>query len=349
MVRVGIVGATGYAGEELIKVLLNHPQARITYLAAKMDTAQNISEVFPHFKTRLELVCDNPDLKKAVELCDLIFLALPHTVSMEIAPVLLAKKKIVIDLSADYRLKDAQDYRKWYKLEHKDKVNLPSSTYGLPEIYRQDLKKARLVANPGCYPTAAILALAPIVVSGIADLNNVIIDAKSGVTGAGRKAAQEFFFSELNENFKAYKVNSHQHAQEINQELSNLAGKKIEVTFVPHLLPLNRGILETIYVRLSPKSLPVRQAGKTKNQKLIAFYTKFYKNEPFIRIKKQDQFPQIKDVVGTNFCDIGLRVNERKNQLIIIAAIDNLMKGAAGQAVQNMNIVCGFKETAGLL
>ena len=358
MINVGVVGATGYAGEELIDILLRHPNIRITHLSAKIDRPKAFSVIFPKFKERISLICKEPEVKEIIAKCDLVFLALPHTVSMEIAPKLLNAAKKVIDLSADYRLKDAKIYEHFYKTKQKDKANLHKAVYGLSELYRNNIKDAKLVANPGCYPTVSILALAPVVAFNLIDLDSIIIDAKSGVTGAGRKATETFSFSEINEDFKAYKVNIHQHMPEINQELSKLAGKKIKVTFVPHLLPLNRGILATIYARkvqsspakagsrkLREKFLPVRQAGKV--QSLISLYRKFYKKEPFVRIRDEGDFPGLKDVVGTNFCDIGIKDNG--DSIIIVAAIDNLLKGASGQAVQNMNIMYKFPEYLGLI
>lgn len=334
MINVGIVGATGYAGEELLDILLQHPDVRITDISAKIPKPQKISDIFPRFKNRIGLVCAEPDLKKINSSCDLVFLALPHTVSMDLVPGLLKTGKRVIDLSADYRLKNVKTYEKFYDTKHKDRTNITCAVYGLPEIYRAKIKSAKLIANPGCYPTVSILALAPAAALGIAELNNVIIDAKSGVTGAGRKLAEGFLFSEVNEDFKAYKVNVHQHSPEINQELSNLAGRNVSVTFVPHLLPVNRGILATIYIK------------KKKPGDLINLYKKFYKKEPFVRIKEKGSYPRLKDVVNTNFCDIG--INDSEDGVIIIAAIDNLLKGAAGQAVQNMNIMYKFPEHTAL-
>jgi N-acetyl-gamma-glutamyl-phosphate reductase len=341
MINVGIVGATGYAGEELIDLLLRHPQVRITNLSAKIDKPQDISDIFPKFKGKISLICKEPDIKEICGSCDLVFLALPHTVSMKIVPLLLKTGKKVIDLSADYRLKDTKVYEKFYSVKQKDKTNLGQAVYGLPEIYRTKIKSARLIANPGCYPTASILALAPLVALGLVDTGSIIIDAKSGVTGAGRKLTESFLFSEVNEDFKAYKVNIHQHSPEINQELAKLAGKKIKVTFVPHLLPVNRGILTTIYVK-KIKSTRIR-----KTQNLLSLYKRFYKKEPFVRIREEGVFPRIKDVAGTNFCDIGIK--DSGNSIIVISAIDNLLKGAAGQAVQNMNIMYKFSEYTALL
>jgi N-acetyl-gamma-glutamyl-phosphate reductase len=340
MINVGIVGATGYAGEELIDILLRHPDVKIVNLSAKIDKPQNISEIFPKIKGRIALVCQQPDIKEIISKCDLAFLALPHTVSMEIAPKLLSAGKKVIDLSADYRLKDTKIYTQFYKTKHQDKINLSKAVYGLPELYRTKIKVAQLIANPGCYPTAGILALAPLVAFNLVDLGTIIIDAKSGVTGAGKKVAEDFLFSEINDDFKAYKVDIHQHAPEINQELSKLADKRINITFVPHLLPLNRGILETVYVKRI-------QSPKSKIKNLVSLYKKFYKKEPFIRIRDEGDFPKIKDVVHTNFCDIGIK--DSGDTIIIIAAIDNLLKGASGQAVQNMNIMYKFPEYTALL
>jgi N-acetyl-gamma-glutamyl-phosphate reductase len=339
MVNVGILGATGFAGEELIDILLRHHGVRITVLSAKIDKPQTIDKIFPKFKNRISLICQEPNIKEIIAKCDLAFLALPHTVSMEIVPKLLSGRKRVIDLSADYRLKDTKIYEQFYKTKHKDKFNLAQAVYGLPEIYRNKIKEAKLVANPGCYPTCAILAIAPLMAFDLADSDSIVIDAKSGVTGAGRKVVEDFLFSEVNKDFKAYKVNRHQHMPEINQELSKLAGKKIKVIFVPHLLPLNRGILETIYLRKRVKRQGLRD-------KLINLYKKFYKNEPFVRIKEEGDFPRLKDVIGTNFCDIGIKDEDK--DIIIIAAIDNLLKGASGQAVQNMNIMYKFPEDSGL-
>jgi len=339
MLKVGIVGATGYTGEKLIDILLGHPEVRITYLSAKVEKAQKIADIFAHLSGKINLICDNFDLEKVTSVCDLIFLAVPHTVSMVLAPELLKRNKIVIDLSADYRLRDVGEYKTWYGTAHKDKKNIENSIYGLPELYREKIKKAKLIANPGCYPTAAILALAPALTAEIIDLKSIIIDAKSGLTGAGRNASMDFFFAEVNENLKAYKINMHQHMPEINQEVSNLAQKKVKTMFVPHLIPMDRGILETIYIKLNESK---------SEQDILKIYKKFYKTEPFVRIYDEGKFPQTKNVFDTNCCDIGIRVSDEKKMLIIVAAIDNLMKGAASQAVQNMNIACGFREDAGL-
>jgi N-acetyl-gamma-glutamyl-phosphate reductase len=339
MIKVAIVGATGYAGGELIQRLLVHPEARITSVSAKVDRPRNIAEIFPSLKNRCELICGEPDIKSISQAADCIFLALPHTVSMTLVPKFLKSGKRIIDLSADYRLKDTKVYEQFYKTKHRDASNVSQAVYGLPELYRYKIKSARLIANPGCYPTAGILASAPAVACNLVEPDSIIIDAKSGVSGAGKKIAEDFLFVEANENFRAYRVGVHQHMPEINEVLSRLAGHKIKITFVPHLLPLNRGILETVYVKKS--------ASRGKRGSLLALYRAFYKNEPFVRIKDEGSFPALRDVVGTNFCDIGIR--EEKKSAIIIAVIDNLLKGASGQAIQNMNIMYGLPERYGLV
>lgn len=341
MINVGIVGGAGYTGEALISILLSHPNVRIQSVSRKTDSLLAVSDIFPKFKNRINIICGTLDVKEVIAKCSLVFLALPHTASMSIVPKLLKAGLKVIDLSADYRLKNTLVYQQYYGLKHSDKTCLKQAVYGLPELYRNKIKNAALIANPGCYPTAAILALAPIVALGLVDLGSIIIDAKSGTSGAGRKNDEGLLFSEVNEDFKAYKVNIHQHAPEINQVLSKLATKSMKVTFVPHLLPINRGIFETIYV------LKAHAAAAKKTQNLVELYKKFYKDEPFVRIRKDGDFPRIKDVAGTNFCDIGIK--DYTDKIIIVSVIDNLLKGACGQAVQNMNIMCKFPEHTALL
>jgi N-acetyl-gamma-glutamyl-phosphate reductase len=340
IIKAGIAGATGYTGQELIEILLRHPQVRITGLYSTTDEPKPIGTVFPRFAGRISLSLEKLDLKELADNSDVVFLALPHTAAMNAVPFLLRQKKTVIDLSADYRIADTAVYKAAYQTAHTDKANIKRAVYGLPEIYRQKIGRAQLIANPGCYPTAALLGLAPLTATGALDLSSIIIDAKSGTTGAGKKAVLESLFSEVDGDFKAYKVNAHQHMPEIEQELSKLAGKKVSITFVPHLLPVKRGILETIYVKLN-KSAQLNPKG------IISLYQKFYKNEPFVRIRPYGEFPSIKDVAGTNFCDIG--VKQDGASVIIISAIDNLLKGASGQAVQNMNIRYQLPETTGLL
>jgi N-acetyl-gamma-glutamyl-phosphate reductase len=352
MINIGVIGATGYTGEELISILLGHPQARLAYLAAKIDRPMPIAEIFPKFKGRIDLTCQLPDIDSAISACELLFLALPHTVSMAIAPKLLKAGKRVIDLSADYRLSNTRVYEKFYNKKHSDPENLKKAVYGLPEIYRAEIKKAALVANPGCYPTAAILGLAPLIACRDIDPQAIIIDAKSGVSGAGRRASLQYHFCEVNKDSYAYKINTHQHMPEINQELGKLAGRAVNTAFVPHLIPVERGILETIYVKYNRTRKTPAKGGSAyggSNQKLINLYKRFYKKEPFVRLKQGDERVQLRDVVNTNFCDIAVNAFPAENLLVIVSAVDNLVKGAAGQAVQNMNIIYGLPEHTGLI
>ncbi|MFH0752940.1 MAG: N-acetyl-gamma-glutamyl-phosphate reductase [Candidatus Omnitrophota bacterium] len=339
MVRVGIVGISGFSGKVLLDILLNHKDIRVTYVAANSTTGR-VDAIWPEFKNRTGLVCSKYDSDDAIDACDLVFLALPHTESMNVVPTLLKAGKKVIDLSGDYRFKDVALYEKWYHAKHKDAKNLLKAVYGLSEIFRSKIRKTRFLSNPGCYPTAALLALAPLVSIFPKKVASLAIDAKSGVSGAGRKVAEGFMFCFVNENFKAYRVLDHQHSPEIEAYASLMAGKTVDVTFVPHLLPIDSGILETIYVRLNTKVDPLH---------LQEVYTKFYKTETFVRVLPAGQQPELRHVVRTNFCDIGLVVSKDGKTVVITSAIDNLVKGAAGQAVQNMNIMYGFKETEGLL
>ena len=338
MIKVGIVGISGYSGKEALTILLRHPEVRVTYVSAN-NTTGAVGEIWPQMAHLTDLICNKYDPQQAGEHCDVLVLAVPHTVAMSLVPGLLEQGKKVIDLSADYRLASAAEYQKWYQTEHRDGAHLNQAVYGLPEIYREKIKTATLIANPGCYPTAALLGLAPLAGLRSESLRTIIIDAKSGVSGAGKKSASALMFAEANENFRAYKVLRHQHTPEIEQYLSQIAERPLSINFVPHLLPVNRGILETIYVR-SDQLPPL--------QELQTVYHNFYKKEPFVRILPPGQQPELKNVNHTNFCDIGLALNEQKDILVITAAIDNLVKGAAGQAVQNMNIMCHFDEKMGL-
>jgi len=335
MIKVGVVGATGYAGEEILKILINHKAVKITELSAIIDKEEPISSLLPVFKGSLDVICRKPNAEM-VKNVDLVFLGLPHKVSMDVAPAFLKAGKLVVDLSADYRL-DPATYEKWYGIAHKDTANLPQAIYGLPELYYDQIKTAKLLANPGCYPTSVILGVAPMLSAKAVDPAGIIADSKSGATGAGKKADIGLIFCEVNENLKAYKVNEHQHKPEINRILSRVAGKDIDIVFTPHLVPMNRGILSTIYMKLT-KPLDTKAA--------IELYKKFYDGKPFVRVADEGKLPQVRDVVGTNYCDIGIKATG--STLIVISCIDNLKKGAAGQAVQNMNIMCGFEETEAL-
>lgn len=342
MINVAVCGATGYTGAEIIRILLRHPKVRIKALTAKIDKPCKLSDVFAEFKGSLDmqisdqLVVDDI-VRKGV---DLIFLALPHRVSVEYATKFIDKGKIVIDLSADFRLKDAAVYEKYYGHKHMHRRYLSMSVYGLPELYIKKIKNTRLIANPGCYPTASILGIAPLLAKGLIETGSIIIDAKTGVSGAGRKADIALHFAEVTDNIKAYKIGVHQHAPEIEQELSNVAGKAVKVVFTPHLIPMNRGILSTIYVRLS-KSRKISD--------LLGVYKSFYKKAPFVKVYEEGRLPEVKDILGTNYCAIGMGMSIDKKTAVIVSVIDNLGKGAGGQAVQNMNIVCGFPETMGLI
>jgi len=337
MLKVGVVGATGYTGELIVKILSGHKKAKVSYLSAVIEKEEPISVIFPSLRGRIDLICKKPDTEEAIKEVDLIFLALPHRVSMEAAPKFLKAGKKVIDLSADYRLKP-DVYKVWYGTEHKDKENLPKAVYGLPEIYSETIKKANLIANPGCYPTGIILAATPLLKESAVETSFMIADSKSGVTGAGRKPDIALSFGEVNENLKCYKANEHQHKPEINRILSEVTGKDVDIIFTPHLIPMSRGILSTIYLRLKKKM---------DTKATVELYKKFYAGKKFVRVYDEGKFPQIRDVVDSNYCDIGVKISG--DTAIIVSCIDNLKKGAAGQAVQNMNIMNGFDETEGLV
>jgi len=341
--RVGIAGATGYAGEELIRILQQHPSVQVTVLSAsaKWDRPVPLAEVFPRFARQLDLPVESLDPARLIASCDVAFLALPHGLSMDLAPALLLAGRKVIDLAGDFRLKDPAVFSRWYGTTHTHPELLNESAYGLSELYREPIRKARLVANPGCYATSVILACAPLLQRGIVEREGIIVDAKSGVTGAGRKAEPSQMFAEMNENLWAYKVNSHQHVPEIEQALTPLAGHgNPSFCFVPHVVPLNRGILSTIYLRLA-KPFTWEEADR--------LYREFYREAPFVRIRPPHQWPTVRDVEGTNYCDLAFTVDAAKKLMVIVAVIDNLMKGAAGQAVQNLNLMAGWPETTGLL
>lgn len=320
-IRIGIVGATGYLGQELIRLLLAHPKTKLTYLAYSQSIPKKISEIIPAFSKIIELECRQFNANEAAALSDLLFLALPASESDTITDELLRKGRKVIDLSAAFRLKD-------------------DVVYGLPELYRKDISKAKLVANPGCYPTSIILGCAPLIKENLVKDAFIIADSKSGLTGAGKRLENYLLFSEADENISPYKINEHQHIIEVSQKLSKLSDKKMDIIFVPQIVPMRRGILSTLYIKLARK-ISDDEAGK--------IYKNFYKDEQFVRIRGYEHPPQTRDVSQTNFCDIAVRIARNHSVAIVISCIDNLTKGGAGQAVQNMNIMCGFKETEGLL
>ena len=339
MLNIAIVGASGYTGLELIRILHCHPEVAVTCLTSEQSAGKRISEVFPTLRGRCELVLENLEPVRVAEKADIIFTALPHKAAMEVVPTVLDLGKKVIDLSADYRLSDPAVYGQWYE-PHINPTNLKKAVYGLPEIRRNKIKSAKLVANPGCYPTSIILGLAPLLKKGLIDLSSIIADSASGVTGAGRSAKVDSLYCEVNEGYKAYGVGGvHRHTPEIEQELSLLAGEPLKITFTPHLAPMDRGILSTIYAT---------PAASVSNEMLAEMYLDFYMAEPFVRVLTNGNLPSTAFVRGSNFCDIAPLVDARTGRIIIVSAIDNLVKGASGQAVQNMNLVCGFPETTGL-
>lgn len=338
MIKAAIFGASGYTGQELTRILSGHPEVNLVAITSRRFAGKPVSEVFPSLKGLTHLKYQNVNPAQISDICDIIFLALPHGVSMEIAPEFVRAGKKVIDLSADYRLRDIKTYETWYQ-KHSSANFIKDAVYGIPELYRQKIKKAKLIANPGCYPTSIILGLAPALKKNILDVSTIIADSASGVSGAGREPLTGSLFCEVDGGFKAYKVGKHRHIPEIEQELNALAGKKFAISFTPHLLPVKRGILSTIYAKLK-KDVSLEE--------LHSLYCNFYAKEKFVRICPFGQYPNISSVCGSNYCDIGLAVDLRTKRVILMAAIDNLIKGAAGQAVQNMNIICGFEEDAGL-
>ncbi|GAB4388276.1 MAG: N-acetyl-gamma-glutamyl-phosphate reductase [Thermodesulfovibrionales bacterium] len=337
MLKVAICGGSGYAGAELLRVLMHHPSVRVVAATSQQSAGVPVAEHHPHLHGYRDLVLEPLDRERLVGRADVFFMALPHAASQEAVAYFFKNGKKVIDLSADYRLRDASTYEKWYRTPHGFRGALRRAVYGLPEIYRGRIRKASLVANPGCYPTGAILGLYPALKAGLIDPASIVIDSKSGASGAGRKAELALSFCEVDESVRAYAVASHRHTPEIEQEVSAIARRAVTVNFTPHLLPVERGILSTMYARLA------RGADTGEVREL---YRKTYRGEPFVRVL--DGFPNIKNVRGTNLCEVGLAVNERTGTLIAVTAIDNLMKGAAGQAVHNMNIMLGLEETAGL-
>ncbi len=333
--RVAILGATGFTGEKLVEILLSHPKVELAYLGSRTPKPVKYSKVFPKFSGKLKLMCEPLDLEKAAMVADFFFLSLPHTVSMEFAPYLIAKGKKVIDLSADYRLKDISLYKKYYKKTHKDNGNLKKAVYGLTEINKSAIKKAKLVANPGCYPTSVILGLFPLVKAGIIK-GKVVADSKSSITGAGRKVANKVK-GQVPDNLWAYKPFIHQHSPEIVSFLKEKTSKKIDLLFQPHVIDVDSGIYSTIYLNLN---------RKVTAKKIKSLYEKCYRSAPFVKIK--EEFPKLKDAAGTNFCFISFALSANCKELVVVSAIDNLIKGAAGGAIQNMNIMLGFKESLGL-
>jgi len=336
MVKASVIGATGYAGAELMRLLTAHPEAVIAHAVSRSFAGQKMSALYPSYLSR-DYTLEELDIDAVAEDSDIVFTCLPHGASAETAAQLVSRGARVIDLSGDFRYNDVSVYERWYKIQHAAPELLAESVYGMPELNRERIKNARLVGNPGCYATCAILAVAPLLKAGVVMPHGIIIDAKSGVTGAGRSEKLAYNFCEVDESLKAYGVATHRHTSEIEQELSLAAGAEVVVSFTPHLLPVKRGILSTIY--LIPK------AGVTEED--IADAYSVYKDEPFVQVMGV-ALPEIKHVTGSNNCAIGYVLDRRANRLIVVSVLDNLIKGAAGQAVQNMNLICGLNETAGL-
>jgi len=339
MIRVGIAGASGYTGFELIRILSSHPEAEVKVITSRAQAGQRIDEVYPAFRRCCDLTFQDTDPDVLAFGTDLVFTALPHQAAMNLVPELLERGLKVVDLSADYRFRDAGVYEAWYQ-PHKTPELLAEAVYGLPELYRDQIRAARLVGNPGCYVTSVILGAAPLLSSKLIDPATLIADSKSGVSGAGRGAALGTHFCEVNEGFKAYKVAQHRHMPEIEQELSLIAGEPVRISFTPHLLPMTRGILSTIYAGLNEDVTA---------EKLDEAYRTFYRDAPFVRVCGcRGELPTTLQVRGSNYCDIGWRIDEHTRRLVVISVIDNLTRGASGQAVCNMNLMSGLPEELGL-
>lgn len=336
MVKVAILGATGYSALDLIRILLRHPQAEITALTTRQSGSPQVHAIHPSLFGRLDLACENLAPAAVAERAEFVFCALPHGVSMAAVPELLAGGCRVVDLSADYRLSDPGVYEEWYGLVHTDPTRLGNTVYGLPELWAERIPTADLIANPGCYTSTSILALAPLLCEGLIEPTGIIIDAKSGVSGAGRSPKMTTLYPECNESLSAYAVGRHRHTPEIDQVLTDVSGKKTEVIFTPHLVPMDRGLLCTIYAQ------PTTEASE---DAVLDVMRTFYKDKPFIRIV--EHLPATKDTANTNFCDMTVR--RSRGRLIVLACLDNLIKGAAGVAVQNFNLMAGFDETTALL
>jgi len=339
LIRTAIIGATGYAGGELLRILSCHPDARITFIGGLPEEAGvSVARYHPSLSGVVELIVEKVDIDRIAEVADVAFLALPHTVSMLYAGEILRRGLKVIDLSADYRLKDPATYQEFYGKPHADPENLQKAVYGLPEIFAEEIRKATLLANPGCFPTGAILAALPPIEEDLVDVSRIIVDSKTGVSGAGRRPSLVTHFVEANEDIWGYKVLSHQHSPEMEMVLGSRARGKLGFSFVPHLAPMTRGILSTVYMETR---------GDLTEKEILELYNSFYSDAPFVRVLKAGDSPHTRNVSMTNFCDIALFL--KGHRLVALSAIDNLVKGASGQAVQNMNIMCGLPEIVGLL
>jgi N-acetyl-gamma-glutamyl-phosphate reductase len=340
--RVAVAGASGYMGAELLRLLLRHPHLELSGVTSDRLSGEPLARAFPHLRGLTDLRFHELDAEWLAGVADVVVLALPHMESQKVVPVLRRHRVRAIDLSADYRLREATDYTVWYKAPHIDPQGLAEAVYGLPELYRKAIVGASLVAVPGCYPAGAILALAPVLRTGLARVDGIVIDGKSGVSGAGaqgRKVDPMYLYTEANENVQAYGVATHRHTPEIEQELSVLAGAPVRVTFTPHLLPLNRGLYTTAVVTLG---------AATSTAELLAVYRDFYAGEPFVRVLEEGERPTTRAVLGSNFCDVAVVADPRTGRAICLSALDNLGKGGAANGVQNLNLLAGWSERAGL-
>ncbi len=337
--KVAICGGSGYTGAELLRILLGHPKVEVTAVTSEQSAGKSPVDLFPHLPQYAHLKYEPLDKKTLLKKADLFFMALPHAASQEAVDFFYKKGKKVLDLSADYRLKNPLVYEQWYKTPHNYPKTLEKAVYGLPEIHRKKIAASPLIALPGCYPTSVLLGLYPLLKDDAVDTGTLVIDSKSGTSGAGRKSDVALSFCEVNEGFKAYAVASHRHTPEIEQELALIVKRPVAINFTPHLLPINRGMLSTIYGRLKKRA---------ELDDIIALYAKAYAKEPFVRVHPAGTFPNINAVKGTNRCDIGFTLNERTSTVIVVSVIDNLVKGASGQAVQCMNLVMGYPETMAL-
>ena len=344
MVKVGIIGATGYAGNELVRLLMGHKDVEIMWYGSRSYIDKKYAEVYQNMFEIVEDTCLDDNMEELASKVDVIFTATPQGFLAGVLTEEILSRVKIIDLSADFRIKDVRTYEKWYKIEHRSPQFIEEAVYGLCELNRDKIKGARLIANPGCYTTCSILTAYPFVKEGLIDPDTLIIDAKSGTSGAGRGAKLPNLFCEVNENMKAYGVTNHRHTPEIEEQLGYAAGKEIVVNFTPHLVPMNRGILATEYATLNKKAdgtLPTYEEVK-------AVYDKYYKNEKFVRVLEKDICPETKWVEGSNYVDVNFKIDERTGRIVMMGALDNLVKGAAGQAVQNMNLLFGFDEAEGL-
>lgn len=339
MIKAGIIGATGYAGGELARLLLQREDVQILWYGSRSYVGQKYASVYPNLFQIVEDSCQDDSLKELAERADVVFTATPQGFCASIIEEEILSKVKVIDLSADFRIKDQAVYEKWYKLEHKSPQFLGEAVYGLPEVNREKIREARLIANPGCFPTCSFLAVYPLVKEGLVDPNTLIIDAKSGTSGAGRGAKMDNLYCEVNESIKAYGVGTHRHTPEIEEQLSYAAGKPVTISFTPHLVPMNRGILVTAYASLN---------GKVTEEEARAAYEKYYRDEYFVRLLEPGAVPQTRWVEGSNFADVNFKIDPRTGRVVMMGVIDNMVKGAAGQAVQNMNLMFGLPEETGL-